>query len=262
MIQDIFNDYAKFPQVHAIALGGSRALKRNDEYSDYDVYVYSTKALTVEERRLVLEPYCSSMALDNRYREHEDVCIIEGEGTELNIVYRNLDAFLLGLEQVAIGHQPQNARTTGFWHNLMTGRIAYDKGGLLAAAKERYDIPYPQPLKENIISYHMNLIKYGMPSFVTRINRAMWRGDMVDITQWTGRFLDSYFDVLFALNEKLHPGESRQVQVCLEECRLLPDNFELNLKVLCQNMCRGPAAISIVNAIVTELEKTVGEAIG
>lgn len=39
MVQDIFNEYARFPQVRAMAIGGSRAVKRNDEFSDYDVYV-------------------------------------------------------------------------------------------------------------------------------------------------------------------------------------------------------------------------------
>lgn len=43
MVQDIFNEYARFPQVRAMAIGGSRAVKRNDEFSDYDVYVYGTE---------------------------------------------------------------------------------------------------------------------------------------------------------------------------------------------------------------------------
>ena len=40
MVQDIFNEYARFPQVHGMTIGGSRAVKRNDGFSDYDVYVY------------------------------------------------------------------------------------------------------------------------------------------------------------------------------------------------------------------------------
>ena len=66
MVQDIFNEYARFPQVRAMAIGGSRAVKRNDEFSDYDVYVYSTEPVPTELRRGVLEKYCGSMALDNR----------------------------------------------------------------------------------------------------------------------------------------------------------------------------------------------------
>lgn len=259
MIQDIFNEYAKFPQVRSIAVGGSRAVKRNDAYSDYDVYVYNTEPIPVEERRRVLENHCSSMVLDNHYREHEDVCIMEEDGTELNIVYRNLDEFLAVIDKVVRNYEPQDGCTTGMWHNLLMGRIAYDKGGFLAAAKEEYNIPYPQELKNNIISYHMNLIKYGMPSYIAQIERAMKRGDMVNINHIVNRFLASYFDVIFALNEKLQPGEKRLVEICKEECKILPANFELHIRLLLNSMCKDPAAISVVNTMVAELEKVIGE---
>lgn len=261
MIQDIFNEYAKLPQVRSIAVGGSRAIKKNDAFSDYDVYVYSTEAIAVEERRRILEKQCSSMVLDNHYREHEDICILDDDSSELNIIYRNLDEFLTEIDQVAVHFEPRNGCTTGLWHNLLLGRIAYDKGGLLAAAKEKYDIPYPQELKNNIISYHMNLIKYGMPSYIAQIEKAMMRGDIVNVNHTVHRFLDSYFDVLFAANEKLQPGEKRLMEICKEECGILPANFELNMKLLLNNMCKDPATISIVSTMVTELEKVVGQAL-
>lgn len=258
MVQDVFNEFAKLPQVHAMAVGGSRSVKRNDEYSDYDVYVYCAEPLSVSDRRRVLEQHCDSMVLDNHHRELEDICIME-DGTELNIIYRDLNECLAALARVAEDHAPLNSCTTSLWHSLLTGRIAYDKGGRLAAAKEKYDIPYPQELKNNIISYHMNLIKYGMPSFVAQIEKAMKRGDMVNITYCVNCFFASYFDIIFALNEKLHPGEKRLVQVCLEECSVLPANFELNIRLLCGNMCKDPATISVVNTMVAELEKTIGQ---
>lgn len=258
MVQDIFNEYARFPQVRAMAIGGSRAVKRNDEFSDYDVYVYSTEPVPTQQRRAVLEKYCDSMALDNRFREHEDVCMME-DGTELNIIYRNLDEFLAGIDRVAVHYEVLDGCTTGMWHNLLTGRIAYDKGGFLGAAKEKYQMPYPLALKNNIISYHMNLIKYGMPSFMAQIEKAMKRGDMVNINQSVNRFLASYFDILFALNEKLHPGEKRLVQVSMEECGILPARFELNIRLLLNTMFKDPAAVSVVELMVSELEKVIGE---
>ena len=258
MVQDIFNEYARFPQVHGMTIGGSRAVKRNDGFSDYDVYVYCTEPVPTQQRCAVLEKYCGSMALDNRYREHEDVCIME-DGTELNIVYRNLEEFLAGIDRVMTRYEVSDGCTTGMWHNLISGRIAYDKGGLLGAAKEKYQMPYPQELKNNIISHHMNLIKYGMPSFMAQIGKAMKRGDMVNINQSVNRFLSSYFDILFALNEKPHPGEKRLVQVSMEECSILPARFELNIRLLLNSMFKDPAAISVVEIMVSELEKVIGE---
>lgn len=259
MIQDIFNEYAKFPQVRSIAVGGSRAIKKNDAFSDYDVYVYCTEPLSVEERQRILGAHCSSMVLDNHYREHEDICIMEGDGSELNIIYRNLEEFLADIDRVARHFQPRDGCTTGLWHNLLMGRIAYDKGGLLAAAKEEYNIPYPAELRDNIINYHINLIKYGMPSFIAQIDKAMKRRDLVNVNHTVDRFLNSYFDVIFALNEKLQPGEKRLVEICREECRILPANFELHIRLLLNSMFKDPAAISVVNTMVTELEKVIGE---
>ncbi|MDE5717025.1 MAG: DUF4037 domain-containing protein [Lachnospiraceae bacterium] len=258
MVQDIFNEYARFPQVRAMAIGGSRAVKRNDEFSDYDVYVYSTEPVSTEQRRSVLEKYCGSMVLDNHDREHEDVCIME-DGTELNIIYRNLDEFLSGIERVVEHYEVLDSCTTCMWHSLLTGRIAYDKGGFLGAAKEKYQVPYPQELKNNIISYHMNLIKYGIPSYIVQIDKAMKRGDMVNINQRVNLFLASYFDILFALNEKPHPGEKRLVKISMEECGILPARFELNIRLLLNSMFKDPAAISVVEIMVTELEKVIGE---
>ncbi|MDE7247041.1 MAG: DUF4037 domain-containing protein [Lachnospiraceae bacterium] len=260
MVQDIFNEFAKFSQVRAMAVGGSRAVKRNDEFSDYDVYVYLTETIPSRERLNVLEPYCNSIVLDNHYREHEDVCIME-DRTELNIVYRELDTFLEGIARVAEQHEPLDGCTTGMWNSLLTGRIAYDKGGYLAAAKEKYSMPYPKQLKDNIISHHMNLIKYGIPSFMAQMEKAMKRKDMININQCAQRFLDSYFDIIFALNEKMHPGEKRLIQVCLEECKILPANFEINIRLLLNSMFKDPAASAVMDLMVTELEKVVGQSL-
>ena len=191
MVQDIFNEYARFSQVCAMAVGGSRAVKRNDQYSDYDVYVYCLKPLSLEERRPVLEKYCGSMALDNHFREHVDVCIMDDDGAQLNIIYRDLDDFLERLAWVVERFEPLDGCTTTLWHSLLTCRIAYDKGGHLAAAREKYSVPYPQELKNNIISYQMNRIKYGMLSIMAQTKKAMRRGDLSDISRNVNRLLDS-----------------------------------------------------------------------
>ena len=195
MIQDTFNEFAKLSQVRSIAVGGSRAAKRNDEFSDYDVYVYATEPISIAARRDLLEKYCDSIALDNHYREHEDVCIME-DGTQLNIVYRELDAFLEGIDRVTVHFEPLDGCTTSMWNSLLMSRIAYDKGGLLAAAREKYTIPYPQQLKHNIISHHMNLIKYGLPSYMAQMEKAMKRKDMFSFSRrsWSRLMIWAWMD--------------------------------------------------------------------
>lgn len=39
----------------------------------------------------------------------------------------------------------------------------------------------------------------------------------------------SYFDIIFALNELLHPGEKKLINYALKNCKILPENFESNI---------------------------------
>ena len=57
-VQKLFDEFSHILQVEAIALGGSRATGRNDEKSDYDVYVYLSDSVDKSMRRNILEKYC------------------------------------------------------------------------------------------------------------------------------------------------------------------------------------------------------------
>ena len=57
-VQKLFDEFSHILQVEAIALGGSRATGRNDEKSDYDVYVYITESIEEKVRTTILEKYC------------------------------------------------------------------------------------------------------------------------------------------------------------------------------------------------------------
>ena len=50
-VNDLFLQFKTLPEVEAIALGGSRATGRNDETSDYDVYIYVNKPIEENVRR-------------------------------------------------------------------------------------------------------------------------------------------------------------------------------------------------------------------
>ena len=54
-VQKLFDEFSHILQVEAIALGGSRATGRNDEKSDYDVYVYLSDSVDKSMRRNILE---------------------------------------------------------------------------------------------------------------------------------------------------------------------------------------------------------------
>ena len=125
---------------------------------------------------------------------------------------------------------------TCMWHTLRTCKIIYDGSGRLTAAKKRFDVPYPAQLKTNIIDNNWKLLRAYLPAYELQIKKALRRGDQVSVNHRVSAFLESYFDLLFALNSQTHPGEKRLIPLCKEMCGTLPEKFEENLNSLFSHM--------------------------
>ena len=231
MVDPLFAELSALPQVEAIALGGSRAGVHFDEKRDYDVYLYCTGPVPEEVRREILSRYCSYMEIGNHFWEYEDNCTLN-DGIDIDILYRNLEDFTRDVADVVEACHGRNGYTTCMWHNLRTCKILYDENGHLAAAKQRFDVPYPEALRQDILTRNWKLLRAAMPAYELQIQKAVKRGDLVSVNHRVSAFLESYFDLLFALNRQTHPGEKRLVKLCRESCSLLPENFEENLNVL------------------------------
>lgn len=257
MINELFNELSMLDEIEAIALGGSRAGDNYDEKSDYDVYLYCTGSVSEEKRREILSKYCSVMEIGNHFWEYEDNCVLNN-GIDIDILYRNLDDFSEDVASVVEKFNERNGYTTCMWHNLRTCKIIYDRDGRLDATKKRFDIPYPSKLKENIIERNMRLLHNSMPAYETQILKAVKRGDVVSVNHRTAAFMESYFDVIFALNELSHPGEKRLIQLSKEWCKILPDRFEENLNKLYADLFTNSERVADdIREIIEELEKVI-----
>lgn len=235
MIEQLFEALAAMNNVEAIALGGSRAGSVFDEKSDYDVYVYCTGNIPENDRKQLLSKYCSAMEIGNHFWEYEDNCILQN-GIDIDILYRDLNVFCEEVAAVVEKCEARNGYTTCMWHNLKNCKIVYDANGKLAEAKKRFDVEYPIQLKKNIIERNMRLLHDALPAYDTQIVKAINRNDIVSINHRTAAFMESYFDILFALNEKTHPGEKRLIALCKKQCDWLPHNFEDNLNRLFRDL--------------------------
>ena len=257
MIQQLFDAFASLPEIEAIALGGSRAGNHYDEKSDYDIYLYCTAPISEDVRRGILEKFCSYMEIGNHFWEYEDNCTLKS-GIDIDVLYRNLDDFTADVAGVAEGYNARNGYTTCMWHNLRTCKIICDKTGRLTQAKARFDIPYPPQLKKNIIERNRKLLHNTMPAYELQITKAVNRGDLVSINHRVAAFMESYFDILFALNEQTHPGEKRLIALCKENCAILPEQFEENLTLLFSHMFTQPGLVKEdLHRILDALEKIV-----
>ena len=216
MPQHLFKELAQLEQVEALALGGSRAGQHFDKDSDYDVYVYLSAPLSPDIRKEILSKHCSYMEIGNQFWE--------------------LDEFDKDLQAVVLEHQAQNSYTTCMWYNLLNSKIIYDQDGHYAALQKKYNLPYPTELKKNIINKQSLLLDQAMPAFSRQIKKALKRQDLLSINHRTSEFFASYFDLLFAFNEQLHPGEKRMLQFAKNNCSHLPQNFENDIQYYFQNL--------------------------
>lgn len=256
MVEKLFEKLKNIPEVEAIALGGSRAGENFDEKSDYDVYLYCTGDISEDVRKNILEKYCSYIELSNHFWELEDNCTLKN-GVDIDILYRNIDDFSKDVASVVEGFNARTGYTTCMWHNLMTCKIICDKEGRLQGIKDRFNVSYPPELKKNIINKNMSLLSGMLPSYDGQILKAVKRGDIVSVNHRTSAFMESYFDVLFALNEQTHPGEKRLISLC-KKLSVLPADFEENINKLFTDLFTNYDEIKgDLETILSELKKII-----
>lgn len=255
MTEKLFIELSELEQVEAIALGGSRSGQNYDEKSDYDVYVYCSSAINEETRNNILKKYCSNMEIGNHYWEYEDNCTLNN-GVDIDIIYRTPDDFYREVADVVENYHAHNGYTTCMWHNLINCKVIYDKNGSLLQAKKRFDVPYPNILRENIIKRNMNLLCDTLPSYSHQIEKAVARNDSISIIHRITAFLESYFDVILAVNRQTHFGEKRLIELCMKYCSVLPCDFETNLNQLFRDLSSDKERIVYdISVILAELKK-------
>lgn len=255
MIEKILREFEKLPSVEAIAIGGSRSTNNYDEKSDYDIYIYVSSPIDEKIRYDIYKSTTTTMEVGNKYWEEEDNIIMK-DGIYADIIYRNLETFINEIKSVVTFCIPHNGYTTCMWHNLINSKIIFDKEGKLKKYQDEFNIPYPEKLSKNIIERNHNLLNKALPNYYDQIKKAVNRNDLVSINHRTAEFLASYFDLLFALNKKTHPGEKRLISLAVKECNILPNNFEINLRKLFDTMYGNTKnLISILDEILDELEK-------
>lgn len=229
--EELCKELSELKEIDGIALGGSRAGEVYDQNSDYDLYLYVNSVPSETTRKSILEKFCSYMELGNSFWELEDDCTLKN-GIDIDILYRNTNSFAQGIGDVVVKAISHNGYTTCMWHNLLNCKILFDKTGQLKKLKEKFTVPYPAKLKKNIIERNMKLLHGFLPSYEGQIIKALKRGDKVAVNHRVAAFFESYFDIIFAINEMTHPGEKREVLYAKKNARKLPANFEENIDAL------------------------------
>ena len=80
-------------------------------------------------------------------------------GIEVDVMYWE-PAWMEGmLDGVMEQHRAALGYTTCFWHTLLNSQVLFDRSGWLAQLKQKYDRPYPEELRQAIITFNRVVLR-------------------------------------------------------------------------------------------------------
>lgn len=255
LIRELVALFAALPQVEAVALGGSRASGRVDAASDFDVYVCTNDVVPLETRREFVRQLgrASVDNLGHDYFGGGDEWLDAQTGAHFDVMYFGLEWLKEQVERPLVHHQPSLGYSTAFAYTVSRARIVHDPDETFAALQAVTQGPYPDALREAVVRYNHPMLRGTISSYWAQLEKAAARHDIMSLNHRLAALLASYFDIIFAVNRALHPGEKRLVATALETCPNLPENFESDVTETLRAVGDGarllPALTRLLNAL-------------
>lgn len=250
------------PQVEAIALAGSQTSLTVDADSDIDLYVYTRAEIPLSDRRTIVEQAegASRASLGLNFWGPGDEWLDAASGIELDLVYFDTAWMEDQLRRVQVDHQASLGYSTCFWYTVQHSQILYDPNGWFTNLQDAGKVEYPEPLRASIIALNHPVLREIIPSYAYQIKKAVLRGDLVSINHRLAALLASYFDIIFAFNRQLHPGEKRLVERAHGCCSRLPEYMAVDItRLLSSASSSEPACLEYLNILLNRLDALLVE---
>jgi predicted nucleotidyltransferase len=213
--REIAAQFAKLDRVEAVTLGGSLATGRASAGSDIDLYVYFSEPIPLEARARIIEPRSSQMKLDAPYWGTEDYWIEKESGMMVEAMYES-DWPVDYLKDMFTNTRAHMGFTTSTWHSLAKSKVLFDRNGWFASVQKIADVSYPDSLVAAIIRKNFPLLRGSLIKHPKQLALAIARNDVIHIHHRIDMILACYFDIVFALNRRLHPGDKRMLDYALD----------------------------------------------
>lgn len=220
-VSDLFS---RLPQVGAIALGGSTIKGVTDYSSDIDLYVYTHEEIPLNDRQVIvnLSGGATQANLGLDYWGPGDEWFNLPTGIEVDIIYFDTRWMENQIQLVIDEHRASLGYTTCMWHIVRNSLILHDPRGWFNSLQEKGQAKYPDALRNNILTINYPVLRTVIPAYFHQLEKAVKRFDLVSINHRLAALLASYFDIIFALNRELHPGEKKLIQQASKLCERLP----------------------------------------
>lgn len=260
IVYQVVNEYKKLDEVVAITIAGSGASGKNDFFYDIDIDIILKSDIERDKRKTILQKLSDSIeTIQGKFGE-KDIFILRNSTIQIAIAYFTLDTLKENLTNVVERYEASKGYTTCLWKNVINSYIAYDRDNIFRDIQNKYRVKYPDELKANIIGKNYSLLRDGISSYYNQINRAINRGDAVSINHKISKFLDSYFDIIFALNEMPHPGGKRILPIINAKCSKKPKHINEGVKNLLESaVACDESILKNIDYIVDELKELLEE---
>lgn len=244
----VLESLSAYPDVAAIALGGSQPTHQADADSDYDIYVFVDTDIPLDLRRELARRFDPSPEIGNSWFGLGDEWSDRESGASVDIMYWDRHWFERQIADVIERHRPSLGYSTSFWFTLRHAVRLFDRTGWLATLQAHAATPYPDKLRRAIIAWNHPLLRTTRSSYRHQVELALLRDDPVSVQHRTTAFLASAFDIVFALNRTLHPGEKRQLAHAARLDDGAPKGFEHRVRDVIRATA-DPAQFDPVSAI-------------
>ena len=208
-VQAIVETFSRRPEVAAIALGGSRASRHIDAASDYDIYIHLDAEPPLDVRRNLAQRFDPAPEIGNAWFGPGDEWTDRPAGISIDLMYWDRAAFERDLRAVIEAHRPSLGYSTPSWYTVHQSTALFDRDGWFAGLQALAATPYPNELRRAIVAFNHPLLRTTRSSYRHQIELASARDDPVSVQHRLTALLASVFDILFAVNQALHPGEKR-----------------------------------------------------
>ncbi|NEO94855.1 MAG: DUF4037 domain-containing protein [Moorea sp. SIO3G5] len=257
LAKSIATEFAALDQVVAVALAGSRSQQVSDERSDYDFYVYVKKDIPVEIRAAIAKQFAERIEINNQFWETGDEWIDLKSGFGVDVMYRTPQWIEEQLSRILVNHQASIGYSTCFWWNILTSVCLYDADGWFKQLQQKVNQPYPEPLKQAIIAKNYPILRQTISSYTHQLQLAIYRQDAISVMHRTTALLESYFDIIFAINAVPHPGEKRIIEQVINLCSKVPDGIEEEIYNITNSLSSPPSLIAHINRLIDGLEQLI-----
>lgn len=257
-VYQIVNEFKRLDEVVAITLAGSCASGRKDTYSDIDVNIITKKNIAIEKREIIANKFSDIMEINNTFWGDSDEFVLRNSSIHVDIAYFDFKWLKDQLKNILDYNNASVGYTTCFWHNVINSSVVFDKNNEFNDFKKKCMIDYPDKLKKNIVNQNYPILKNNFSSYYKQIEKAINRKDIVNLINRISKFLDSYFDIIFAINEIPHPGEKKILSVINNMCKKTPKNLVKDVEKLINDISRCDNTIlDDIDEIINQLDKVL-----